>query len=127
MSATFVPVTVRHTWEQVPAMDCRGLCTDSCGPIDASPAERAILASRGIDLPTIAPGQLARWAAGFEEPPACPALDATGDCTVYDVRPLICRMWGAIDPMPCPYGCEPAGGRLSHDTARSLLARLGAP
>lgn len=36
----------------------------------------------------------------------CPAL-VENRCTVYDVRPTICRLWGAGPGMACPWGCEP--------------------
>jgi hypothetical protein len=36
----------------------------------------------------------------------CPLL-RQGRCTVYAVRPLICRLWGVVESMPCPWGCRP--------------------
>jgi Fe-S-cluster containining protein len=30
-----------------------------------------------------------------------------GGCTVYDARPLVCRMMGAVEWMPCPLGKAP--------------------
>lgn len=36
----------------------------------------------------------------------CQHLD--GDrCGVYDRRPMLCRLWGATEELPCPYGCQP--------------------
>lgn len=37
----------------------------------------------------------------------CPLLSATGRCTVYTVRPFICRLWGTTPTLACPEGCEP--------------------
>jgi Fe-S-cluster containining protein len=38
---------------------------------------------------------------------ACPKLNGLGLCTVHDERPLICRLWGVVENMPCPHGCTP--------------------
>jgi hypothetical protein len=35
-----------------------------------------------------------------------PLLDA-GRCTVYADRPLICRLFGAVEDLRCPFGCLP--------------------
>jgi len=37
---------------------------------------------------------------------ACPLLKK-GKCTVYVVRPLICRLWACVENMPCFQGCRP--------------------
>jgi Fe-S-cluster containining protein len=34
-------------------------------------------------------------------------LSPTGKCTVYSVRPYICRLWGATKELACPQGCQP--------------------
>lgn len=31
-----------------------------------------------------------------------------GRCSVYVVRPLLCRLWGMVDKMRCPHGCVPS-------------------
>lgn len=28
-------------------------------------------------------------------------------CSIYEDRPLICRLWGAVKQMRCPHGCKP--------------------
>lgn len=38
----------------------------------------------------------------------CPMLDeARGLCSIYEQRPLICRLFGLVEGMRCPYGCIP--------------------
>ncbi len=37
----------------------------------------------------------------------CPLLKR-GRCTVYRQRPMVCRLWGCVASMPCPWGCRPA-------------------
>ena len=38
----------------------------------------------------------------------CPYLTDKGRCSIYDLRPLICRMFGTVEGMPCPHGCKAA-------------------
>jgi hypothetical protein len=56
----------------------------------------------------------------------CPYLEG-GRCTVYDVRPLICRLWGMGDfeIMACPWGCEPER-RLTNEEMQALRGRVRA-
>lgn len=92
-------------YAQIPDVGCKGLCADACGPVPVTPreAQRMIAAGgkrRGGDDLT------------------CPYL-ADGQCTVYDVRPLICRMYGAMEGLTCPHGCAP--DVLLPDAATDLL------
>jgi hypothetical protein len=52
----------------------------------------------------------------------CEALTAEKRCAVYELRPALCRLWGVIESMACPYGCKPEGGYLSDDEGYQLLA-----
>ncbi len=36
----------------------------------------------------------------------CTFLGPNG-CTVYDERPLICRLYGTVPSLPCPHGQRP--------------------
>ncbi|MDQ4040514.1 MAG: YkgJ family cysteine cluster protein [Actinomycetota bacterium] len=102
-------------YAELPSLRCKGLCKDSCGPIDPTPVER----------------QRIREAGGPEIPPllattdesVCPALDEHGRCGVYDVRPMICRLWGIGVQMRCPHGCEPDGGWISAAETQRFLMR----
>lgn len=116
---TDVPVQVRHVWDAIPATNCQGLCHESCGSIHASDIERRVLAERGVRIPDF---DIMTVFAALVTQPTCPAL-IDGQCTVYDVRPTICRLWGAVDDMPCPFGCVPDGGRLTAAAGHKLLGR----
>jgi len=37
----------------------------------------------------------------------CPMLKE-GLCSIYDIRPAICRLWGLTERMACPHGCKPS-------------------
>lgn len=96
-------------YSQLPQLECRGKCQDACGPIDMSTAERQRIRARGTDIPRLSL--------------TCPALTFLGTCSVYDIRPLICRLWGLVEAMACPHGCRPEGGFLDDTTALEFLAR----
>lgn len=60
----------------------------------------------------------------FEEGAQCCPLLEHDRCTVYRLRPVICRLWGAAESMPCPHGCVPDSGQLlSDDEALDLMFR----
>lgn len=100
---------LEQLYAELPALDCQGRCAESCGPIAMSALERQRIEARGVKLMPLAM--------------TCPALTQLGRCSVYEVRPLICRLWGLVEQMACPWGCRPEGGFLDDATARRLLAR----
>ena len=110
---------LQAVYAQVPAIECRGQCWDSCGPIELTRTERRrIAAGSGVEiadrLPLHLPG-------GGEV--ACAALTfPLRRCGVYELRPLICRLWGVLDGMPCTYGCVPER-YLTMAEGYELLAR----
>jgi hypothetical protein len=86
---------LRAIYEQLPAVNCQRKCQECCGPIIVSPAERLrmeVVGGRPL-VYDIDAGH-------------CEYL-VEGGCSVYAVRPLICRLWGAVEKMRCPFGCEP--------------------
>jgi hypothetical protein len=52
---------------------------------------------------------------------SCRALTFLGTCAVYDVPPMICRLWGIAEAMRCPHGCRPTGDWLPDQTAIDVL------
>ena len=104
---------IEALWGEIPDANCRGLCSASCGPIGAGTAERArILARHGLAI-----GDVTK-----PLPMVCPAL--AGDrCTVYSDRPTLCRIFGSVEDLPCPHGCQPTFGRLPAVVGRDLMAR----
>jgi len=112
---------LRKVYAQVPELDCKGLCQESCGPILMSDVEELVMIEAcGGQLPvmpTARSGHLQN---------ACPLLTQDGKCSIYQSRPLICRLWGAVDHpmMRCPHGCKPRAGLLPDRLSRRLLARV---
>lgn len=102
-------------YAELPAIDCQGRCWDSCGPIEMTMAERQRIQRAGVNIP---PGSFYR-----DGPSMCPALTMFHQCSVYEIRPLICRIWGLSKRLPCTYGCRPER-YLTEPEAYELLARV---
>lgn len=112
-------VQLDAVYSNLPTVACRGLCQDSCGPIvqGRSTTKQELL--RLQDAGGEKRGRQRR------APMTCPYLtaeDETGRCSVYEARPFICRLWGVVDDMPCPHGCEVTPGRLSMEEGRMAMA-----
>ena len=86
---------LNRLYKKIPNLKCKGLCSDSCGPIKAS--------KREVErLEEVAGKKLkVNWTL------TCSILTKEGKCSAYEVRPLICRLWGVVKKMKCPHGCEP--------------------
>lgn len=104
-------------YDQIPAIpDCDGRCWTSCGPIDMSDRERQRIRQAGT---RITPYKQAMTSLDTHW---CEALTGDKRCAVYEMRPLVCRLWGAVEGLPCVYGCVPEGGYLSDEDAYRLIA-----
>lgn len=99
-------------YAQVPDIPaCRGLCSDSCGPIALTTAIHEVERIERVSSRELSCGAGA----------SCSMLTADRRCSVYEDRPMICRLWGAVENMKCPYGCVPEGGWLGADEGLALL------
>ena len=106
---------LKTVYDRVPPLKCRGLCQDVCGPVPATPDEiRLMERSSGLTY-----GWQLRTA-------HCTFLDeASGRCTCYRDRPLVCRAWGTVESSACPFGCEPDQW-LTHAQFEDLMVRVSA-
>lgn len=82
-------------YDQLPALECRGMCHDTCGPVPVTIRERERMERASGKEFTC--GALA----------TCSMLTSNRTCGVYEIRPLLCRLWGVIESLPCHYGCKP--------------------
>jgi hypothetical protein len=110
-------LSLADVYARIPNVDCKGLCQESCGPIAMSRDEDRRLRDLGVTISSMLD---AVAAIDRGEDYWCPALQQ-GQCTVYDARPTICRLWGATTSMPCPHGCTPPDA-LSQPQSFELLA-----
>jgi Fe-S-cluster containining protein len=99
-------------YDKIPAVKCKGLCQETCGPIFLSQVEvDEVKAKYGVKL-------------GTDDKMSCTALcGVTGACKVYDARPWVCRAYGAMTGLECPYGCNTAP-LVSIEDADTLLHDL---
>lgn len=99
----------RELYAKIPDAHCKGLCAANCSIIMLQQAEyERIEMKRSIPkTPSLSASV------------ACPLLEA-GRCTVYDARPVICRLYGATAKLACPHGCEPDAW-LAEDEANAII------
>ncbi len=100
-------------YASLPHLECQRLCHGSCGPIVMSALEWDRLAE-------------AHGARHCGDDLVCPHLERdSGLCGAYEVRPLICRLWGATERLTCQFGCQP--DRLLTDAeVEALVSRVEA-
>jgi uncharacterized protein len=97
-------------YSKIPAIDCQGLCYDQCTLIIAHPVE---LDNIGLDphFKTLDDGKVLvhlikqDWN-DSDGCLTCPMLK-DNKCSIYDKRPLICRLYGVVENMKCRFGCKP--------------------
>lgn len=86
-------IALKRIYAKVPRVACKGLCQACCGPIGMTPMEAHRL------------NRAAGHKVNASKDLTCSAL-VDGRCSAYESRPLICRLWGASEAMPCHHGCE---------------------
>jgi len=88
-------------YAKVPALDCIGKCANTCTTFPVPRAEaREIHRRTRVEI-----GLTPQRRAALK---TCPLLTPAGRCGAHDIRPLICRLWGATIGMVCEHGCRPA-------------------
>lgn len=109
-------------YDSLPPLACRGLCHDTCTVAPASELERQrIRETHGKDLGAQLTYDQVRAAVAAGNRPRCPALGPLNTCTVYEVRPLICRAWGTTPRLRCEHGCVPEGYVPDEQMLRALV------
>lgn len=109
----------------LPTFKCKEGCFDCCGPVELSRLEymRCIQAS-GRTAEDVRQQMQNNIKQGNY---LCPLLDTkTGRCTVYEVRPAICRLFGVVkNQLLCPHGYAPESSTLLDDRqAREILRKV---
>ena len=105
---------IDQLYSRLPKINCRKLCQESCGPIlMTKPEWDRVLKKMGLKTDAKLP---------LNPDLTCPMLK-NGLCSVYTVRPLICRLFGLVEKMRCPHGCRPERW-LSDSEAEDFLRAL---
>lgn len=108
---------LKQIYDSLPTFTCREGCSWCCGNVPIAPIEilniaKFIKANKvRIRIPTMA--HL-----------SC-AFMIRGRCSIYEVRPLYCRLYGVVDDagMKCPHGCKPSQ-LLTEDEADVIMAKV---
>lgn len=116
-----VGAELQAVYDKLPPMACKRLCRECCGPIAFTPIEAYLMEQAGAGDEVHAMEDEDGGTFWLVEP-VCPLLDWKGECSIYDARPFICRLWGLTETMKCPHGCVPVGGHLSDREGVRLLA-----
>lgn len=116
-------LTLEQIYDLVPSLRCQGKCISCCQNIPLYSAELSALTARHPQLKA----EPYKDMGGFlllsvNGSPDCPLLK-NGRCSDYQTRPLICRIWGVVERMRCPYGCIP-DRFLSDMEAHTLLGMV---
>lgn len=91
-------------YDELPTLACKGECHSSCGPIAMTDVEnRRITKRTGIPPATL----VEENDQGMITDVKCSLLRPDNTCAVYAIRPMICRLWGIVDALKCPWGCKP--------------------
>ena len=97
-------------YEQIPSFTCKDHCSECCGPIRWAAIEdlniRRYLAEHGMDYITrqlepraVIMALVGRDSSGI----TCPYV-VNDRCSIYPVRPLVCRLQGIYpEKLPCPF------------------------
>lgn len=110
-------------YAKIPSIECKGLCQESCGIIPVHrPELKRIRKKTDVDLDAHTVKLDGITAIFNSTTDTCPLL-VDGRCSVYDVRPFICRVFGVVEGMTCRHGCKPER-YLSRDEVGQMVGQL---
>lgn len=109
-------------YNKVPAVQCKGKCTDECSLIPMTELEAGFikeLSIRPVEFDTFGgpPGHVTMVPRDGKL--SCPML-VRGRCSIYEARPMICRLFGVAQGISCPEGCKPIH-ELTKNEAQELI------
>lgn len=103
---------LQSIYDALPVLKCQARCQEACGPIVMTKFEWERIQAR-LGYTPVGDASL-----------NCPMLDpGMGTCTVYDIRPAICRLFGMVETLRCKWGCIPER-YLTHDDGHAILAQI---
>lgn len=118
---------LERIYQSLPKIECKQLCQEACSFIVVTRAEKHFLTKMLNSDPTHKMDKF-HHALFTQDDVAkkkapCKMLDSCGNCTIYNIRPLICRLFGIVKQMKCPFGCIPEKW-LSDNEAKYLFKKL---
>lgn len=100
---------LKSLYAEIPKINCKGLCSDTCGTIAMSRGEFRYLTLITRQRPQVVEG--------------CCNYLKDAKCSIYNHRPSVCRLFGVTEPMRCEHGCEPER-MLTEEEARDIMDRI---
>lgn len=101
-------------YPSLPVVQCDPNCGDCCGPAPCRDDEYATIATfiAEHDIQPKDNGQM-----------TCPFYQG-GTCAIYEVRPMVCRLFGHVDRMRCSRGYS---APITPRREREINQRYGVP
>jgi len=108
-------------YKNIPDVECKGLCHESCTLIPVSKIERKrIREHTKLTFDSVLKNFDNLCKTG--EVSSCKALKDQR-CSIYNLRPAICRGFGVVESLECPFGCEPIN-KLSKTQFNKILTDI---
>lgn len=121
---------LKAIYDELPHVACKGLCHTTCGPVPTSKLEREEIfqitqrrVKTNPELMQEGPFRILRTKEGTNGELSCSYL-IKERCSVYEARPLVCRMYGVTQGLLCHYGCKP-DDIMPDEVGVVLVERLG--
>ena len=120
---------VQEAWSIIPVVECQKKCQNSCAQIRCSLSELNLIKKfckanglKYINVNGANNHMLKQSLKGkvTSDDLMCKYLK-DGTCTIHEVRPAICRLFGAADDLPCPHGCKVVGTVMKSKDAHALI------
>jgi len=109
--------TINIIYDKIPKVKCQGHCHPFCSAIAMEPIEKELIEEKHGSFPD-----------GYEFLDGgvrCGSLTSDNKCSIYDKRPLICRLYGATKTMmSCPLNCEVEGEQLDVEEVNRLFIEM---
>ncbi|HWW39860.1 hypothetical protein [Pedobacter sp.] len=114
---------LEELYKKIPKIDCQGKCYNTCGIVPASKIEIKRARERIIKNP-FSPIQVVMKQKIIKKSATCAAL-CDKRCSIYMIRPAICRLYGVAEGLECKFGCKP-DKIMTKDEAYDLIREIEA-
>lgn len=121
---------VDATYAGLPRVACQGKCQECCCPVGnlMNEFERDRIIARTGKTPNGFDVRRVEGSANVIDMDnlknqRCNLLNADGTCSVYDIRPMVCRLYGSVPGMSCPHDCH-CDTPLTDDEGAAIIATL---
>lgn len=104
---------LQRIYDRLPKIECKQKCQDACSFIITTKREQKEI-SKELNYNPFTKVNYNHYALfDIEKDSSCKMLNKDksdpncGNCSIYYMRPLICRLFGLVKKMRCPFGCVP--------------------